>query len=386
MRIPKRCFALCVLALFAAAAHATEPVTVPDLVGYLAEHPADAAVVSFTATAKGWPLASQPTLLHQVQTAMPLGSTIKLVILAAYAREVEAGRLDPNRPVTLAEWERAYLPGTDAEAHPRALAALGIPFDELGFALDGSAVVPLSALVDAMMHFSDNAAPDFLLALLGEGVLRATVREAGLAGQQPPLPVVGYLLLAHNHETGALTAERLAALRRLPRQRLAELSRSYAALYADPEWRAAELAWQLETPPPSYELSAAAAEALAPRGTAFDYALLLSRVATGRFLSPAISRRMAAHMAVAVAPDDPAFRFLMGKGGTLDGSLTFALLAVPKSGPFANRLRVSVIFLRHLPEELHAALDHQEMPFVLAALLSLDPAVVAEIRQALLGG
>ena len=377
---------LFLLTWFASAAHASEPFTVSDMMAYLVEHRADVAAVSLTAGKGGLPSLAQPVLVHRAFEPMPLGSTIKIVILAAYAREVEAGRLDPGAPVTLAAWERAYLPGSDSEAHPRALAALGIPFDELGFALDGEREVPLSALVDAMMRFSDNAAPDFLLELLGEGVLRATMREAGLAGQQSPLPVIGYVLATHNHVDGPLTTARVAALARMPKSRLAALSRSYATLYADPTWRAAELAWQLATPAPEFALRAAAAEAVAPRGIAFDYAFLMSRVAAGTFLSRAISARMAAHMTIAVSPDDPAFRLLLGKGGTLDGNLTFALLAVPKSGPFANRPRVSVIFLRHVPEDLFEQLDAEQVPFVLSALLAFDADLVAEAGQALAGG
>lgn len=366
-------------------AQAQAPVTVDDVLAYLHEHRADVAVASFTASANGWLEPEDPVLVQAPLQPMPLGSTIKIVTLAAYAREVEAGRLDPRRPVRLDAWERYYLPGSDGEAHPRSLAELGLAFDELGFALEPDREVPLSALVDAMMRHSDNAAADYLLELLGPAAVRTTIRLAGLVGQQQPVNLLGFLLVAHNHEDGALTAERLHALQALPRARFLELCREYAARYGDPSWRVADLAWQLATPAPSYELRVAAEEALAPRGIVFDYALLLARLAAGRFLSPAISARMLSHLAISVDPDDPAIAALAGKGGTLDGVLTYALLVVPKVGPFAGKPRVSVVFLRNMPEDLHAAFDAENVPFLLSALLGLDPAVVEQVRAALRG-
>src|SRR5262245_50034678 len=57
---------------------------------------------------------------------MPLASTFKIVLLAAYAREVSHGRLNPNELVAISDWERNYLPGTDGGYHPSALSGLGI--------------------------------------------------------------------------------------------------------------------------------------------------------------------------------------------------------------------------------------------------------------------
>ena len=94
---------------------------------------------------------------------MTLASTIKIVVLAAYAREVAAGRLDPHAELPIREWERFYLPGTDGGAHAAALAALGIPTDQDGFASNPEAAVSWDRIAQAMIRSSDNAATDLLL-------------------------------------------------------------------------------------------------------------------------------------------------------------------------------------------------------------------------------
>ncbi|WP_084475464.1 serine hydrolase [Nocardia vermiculata] len=86
----------------------------------------------------------------------PTASANKVVPLAAYARAVANGELDPQERVPVAEWERWYLPGTDGGAHDRARARLG-----------GEAVT-LDQLVSAMIRESDNAVPDYLRERLGD--------------------------------------------------------------------------------------------------------------------------------------------------------------------------------------------------------------------------
>ena len=96
-------------------------------------------------------------------------STFKLAVLAAYAREVAAGRLDPGRARRArADVARWYLQGTDGGAHERALAA--IPSRRGTLSLDG--------VVRAMVEFSDNAATDYLLARLGRDRVRETAGAA----------------------------------------------------------------------------------------------------------------------------------------------------------------------------------------------------------------
>ena len=88
----------------------------------------------------------------------PLASTFKLAVLAAYAREVAAGRLDPGERIPAADVALWHLQGTDDGAHERALAAMSVA--------DGD-TLSLDQVVRAMVEFSDNAATDYLLDRLG---------------------------------------------------------------------------------------------------------------------------------------------------------------------------------------------------------------------------
>ncbi len=145
-------------------------VTTPEgWLGYLADHPNDTAYV--VTDGRGH------VVRHRAGHRQPTASAIKVLHLAAYARAVAAGDLDPRQRVTLADWERWWVPGTDGGAHLAALDRLGIAADA-GGARDGSRTVTVRQMVTAMMRESDNAVPDYLRALLGDGALRRAAAAA----------------------------------------------------------------------------------------------------------------------------------------------------------------------------------------------------------------
>ena len=165
--------------------------TPEDLLRYMAAHRADASLVVYTVRADGKPDERAPGIAFNATQPMPLGSTIKIVTLAAYAREVGLGRLSPVEPVSVSDWERFYLPGRDGLAHPAALEALGWESDDLGFAVNRSATLQVDALVGLMIRFSDNAAADWLLSRLGPERFRETIAQAGLTHQEMPQSILG---------------------------------------------------------------------------------------------------------------------------------------------------------------------------------------------------
>lgn len=86
-------------------------VTTPDgWIGYLAAHPDDTGFVVADGTGT--------VVAHRGDDPQPLASAVKVVHLAAYARAVADGRLDPAEPVPVRDWERWYLPGTDGAPTP----------------------------------------------------------------------------------------------------------------------------------------------------------------------------------------------------------------------------------------------------------------------------
>lgn len=121
-------------------------------------------------------------LAHHADVPRVLASTIKVVHLLAYTTAVADG-LDPAEPVRVGDWD-AWHPfegdgPAGAGAHLRALTSLGIDCDEHGIARDPEQRVPLDALATAMISESDNAAPDYFRARLGDDALLAAAASGG---------------------------------------------------------------------------------------------------------------------------------------------------------------------------------------------------------------
>ncbi len=112
-------------------------------------------------------------------TRRVLASSIKVVHLTAYAAAVAEGRLDPEEQIRVGDWDARHPFVSDGRAHFQALTALGIPCDEFGIAKDPEQRVPLKRLAEAMIFFSDNAAPDYLRARLGDHALQAAAARGG---------------------------------------------------------------------------------------------------------------------------------------------------------------------------------------------------------------
>ncbi|WP_415977021.1 serine hydrolase [Rhodococcus sp. 077-4] len=118
------------------------------------------------------------TVEHRPDQEQILASAIKVVHLAAYAQAVADGSIDPNEQVSLSDWERWYVPGTDGNAHPNALNRLGIANTGTN-ATDPNATVRIDDMVSAMIQESDNSVPDYLRYRLGD---RAIIDAAATGG------------------------------------------------------------------------------------------------------------------------------------------------------------------------------------------------------------
>ncbi len=353
---------------------------------YLTQHRQDTALASFTVRADGTPDRADPVLFFNADRPMPLASTFKIVVLAAYAREATAGRLDRRQAITLGDWERYYLPGTDDFAHAMALGSLGFPTDEHGFATDPGRTATLDDVAFAMIRFSDNAAAGFLLDLLGNEPLQAVIDEGGLTGQEMPRPILGMFLSWANHENGSLTKARLRKLNSLGSAGyVAEVQRLTAA-FQDPDWHAAEIAWRenggdLST----YSLDALAGAALFTHGTARDYARIMAGVITGTFLSPEISALMRQYLEIPL--DDHDTLLSLGfKGGDIPGVLTGASYFVPATGDFAGKPHVSVLFQRGLTEKVLDKLLESFDELIFAIDLGVDHSFALLVNKKLLRG
>lgn len=326
-----------------------------EMLGYLEDHPRECSLVSYTVSENGSPAGSGPEIRHLPGESSPLASTKKVVVLAAYAREVSAGDLDPQEKVRVSEWERYYLPNTDGGAHPDALKKLGLKTGENGAASDRRAEVPLSEVARAMMRSSDNAATDYLIARLGDAKIRSVIADAGLEGQEPVLPLLGTFLLWFELGGGdpdlskQLSGERLKELRRLGEEEYAakvkELTGAYARGEVGSRWR--------EDGPPlgPIRYQGAVAREFETEGTAGDYARIMGEVASGTFFSSEVSRIMRGHLDWPMEREENRreFRDFGAKGGSLPGVINQAFYVAPKNGDFAGETRVVILFVRDMP-------------------------------------
>ncbi|MEU0537763.1 serine hydrolase [Amycolatopsis tolypomycina] len=144
---------------------------------WFAEHPDDVSIVADD---------GRHHLAHHADVPRVLASTVKVVHLLAYTTAVAEGGLDPAEPVRVGDWDAFHPFEGDgprgAGAHRRALTALGVGCDEFGVAHDPGRTVPLDAIATAMISESDNAAPDYLRARLGDDALRAAAAGGGWPG------------------------------------------------------------------------------------------------------------------------------------------------------------------------------------------------------------
>ncbi|MGB6073168.1 MAG: serine hydrolase [Rhodococcus sp. (in: high G+C Gram-positive bacteria)] len=134
------------------------------------------------------------TVEHRSDQEQVLASAIKVVHLAAYAQSVASGTIDPNEQVALSDWERWYVPGTDAGAHPAALDRLGIASDSIA-ATDTEATVRIDDMVSAMIQESDNSVPDYLRFRLGDQALVDAAAAGGWDNFEAPSLVTDILSL-----------------------------------------------------------------------------------------------------------------------------------------------------------------------------------------------
>ncbi|OCF85956.1 serine hydrolase [Nocardia brasiliensis] len=262
------------------------------------------------------------TAERRADEQQPLASAAKVVPLAAYARAVAAGTVDPQEQIPVAEWERWYLPKADGGAHEQARKRL--PGD----------TVTLDQLVSAMIQESDNAAPDYLRDRLGDKALIEAAAAGGWHDYMLFSPLGSMLRLAEPD-----IADEWAAARR------------YAA---DPAYRAAILSKS----PPSYTDQVAWAETTWT-GSARQLTSLYRAFATGSFGPGAEIAR--AHLEW--QPPPTGFVGLGFKGGALASILTEAMSLRRADGTVAT----AVLLNRRMPESTWSAalksFRHQELLF-----------------------
>lgn len=330
---------------------------------YLRDHKQDVAIACFD------PTQPEAGFYHQAEDAYPLASTFKVVLLAAYAQEVAAGRLDPQEQVPLSALDAYYLPGTDAGAHPQFLQSLG----------EGQTTVTLAETIDGMMVYSSNAAADYIYSRVGNVSFADLYQRLGLTQTSQPFTYLGLYLFMTNHETGHYAEEDLT-----PEEIQAEKNRLETLYLTDPTWRSAEISYaNLETSRPNVAIQRSVTDVLGMKGSARDMTrLMLAAYGYTDALSPEAQTVMRQHLEwpSRLNPENAkTFTALAAKSGSWPNVLTSVWYSQTKSG---EKLALSVLY-RNMPEDFWSSwvVSFSQQLLEVEVLTQGDCALLAEALQ-----
>ena len=342
---------------------------VEDVLEYIVQHKQDVSLVVFDIGDETHGLylnADQPR---------PLGSTVKLQLLAAYAARAERGELKPDESLPLAEWDRLYLPRTDGGAHEYSLRALR----EQGHLRGAQA--QLSDVVQGMMRYSDNAAADYFMWRLGRQQVAGLPAELGMQDEPAPLPFAGQFLSWQSTQVNEPAAQLLKRYQGMGDEAYAnKVWELFTRLHDDAALGRAEKQ-RLEEDGLTLRLRAQAelARALGTRGRAGAYARLMARIERGELPGSATARE-ALGWPLQTPELQQQFESIGTKGGSLPGLLTSAYYAKVKG---REHTRVLTLFFEHLPIAVWLQLMQSFVHQKLELRLLTDDAFLAQVKERL---
>jgi hypothetical protein len=331
------------------------------------EHPDD---VSFVVTGEQ----SSDTVMFNADIERPLGSTFKTIVLAAYAREVAAGRVDPGEVVPSADVDRWLVEGTDGGSHALTMERFATP--------EGLAVDDLAA---AMMVYSANTATDELLHRLGRRAVVETVESLGLPElADAAAPPAGVLGLLRDEALGSTTGARLETLARMDTNSTSDAAwHQFEAFVADSDSADDILTALSELT--TWNDQVRLTNVLPWRARPADMHRLLVRLLIEQRLGPAATSIIERHMSWPMDDSTIAARFtyLAAKEGAAPGTLVVHATGRSRSGAAAGIDRTIVVSVHGLAAELWISCFEGDAYHALGVRLLEDPAFVAELGQAL---
>ena len=324
--------------------------TPEELAAWIAEHPANAALVvdgPFGRIEQG-----------PVGERFVLASTAKVLILATYADRVASGTLDPDEQVRVGTVERWYWPGTDGGAHRRALEDLRRRNRTIG---SGEAeTLSLDDVAWSMIRWSDNAATDHVLGAIGGPSAVAEVADRlGMRHQDPLVHTFGMFVAWSKVGAIELQAESPADRSRRSLELAERTSVDRAGGTGLDSQR--ELAKTF------------------PGGTAREWADLLAELAEGAVLGPEATAVVRRHLQwpMTIPGNDARFTVFATKGGSLPGVLTEASTIQP----VGRGQTTAVLFFRDLPSDVERSLKRSYVHQELLVRLAEDPAFFREVQR-----
>ncbi len=310
--------------------------TPEDVLEYIITHPNDVSLVARD-------IGNSEEIFYNADIPRPLASTIKILVLAEYARQVETGILSPSELVNLDDIDLYYLPRTDGDAHPSAITE----FRQKQY-INSNNQVELRHIPRAMIRYSDNAATDYLILRLGRNNLENLVFGLNLKNQDVPAPFIGQILTWSNHTFTDTPTERLNKYQASQNTYIEEIYRWTETWCHSEEFRNKQIKHTTSQQWLSLKEQQAMAQALNGKGTANGYAQIMERVYRGLLISPGADKIMRQYLewTMEFPTNQNELDTFGAKNGSLASILTEAWYIKPIT---ATNARVAALFIENIP-------------------------------------
>ena len=140
---------------------------------------------------------------YQSDVVRPLASTVKILIAAEYAMQIDAGQLNKDSSVPLADLNRYYLKNSDGGAHEEWLKAMQSE-DKIK-----NNEVTLHDVAKGMATYSSNANTDYLIDLLGISAINERAKTLGLTQHEDVYPIVSAVLIPNQIKSESMNDKQL---------------------------------------------------------------------------------------------------------------------------------------------------------------------------------
>ncbi|MEK5067897.1 serine hydrolase [Sporosarcina sp. FSL K6-1508] len=142
-------------------------------------------------------------ITYQSDVVRPLASTVKMLIAAEYAMQIDAGLLNKDSSVPLADLSRYYLKNSDGGAHKEWLKSM----HSEGKVENNN--VKLHDVAKGMATYSSNANTDYLIDLLGISAINKRAKDFGLTQHEAVYPIVSALLIPEHIKSESMNGKQL---------------------------------------------------------------------------------------------------------------------------------------------------------------------------------
>lgn len=142
-------------------------------------------------------------ITYQSDVVRPLASTVKILIAAEYAMQIDAGQLNKDSSVPLADLNRYYLKNSDGGAHEEWLKAMQSE-DKIK-----NNEVTLHDVAKGMATYSSNANTDYLIDLLGISAVNERAKTLGLTQHEDVYPIVSAVLIPNQIKSESMNDKQL---------------------------------------------------------------------------------------------------------------------------------------------------------------------------------